>query len=227
MSVQHRVNNNILYKNYNIFYFNINSLLNKLEDVYLAIERCSQTVHFIVLTEVRLFTNENVDYNLPNYNVFFHNSPDRYGGVALYVHRSISCTKTYSRFNNNVNLLLVKTNVRLYIGIIYKAPNVDRETFYRIFKGFLERCNNNRLGTLIIGDFNIDLLKTEGVYRDIIDEHGYTILNKININHATRVSDRSATIIDHVITNIGDADFSISLRDINFSDHRQMIIGFN
>ena len=51
---------------------------------------------------------------------------------------------------------------------------------------------------IILGDFNINLLKPQGYWQDIIDS-----LNlKQFVHTATRVNDKSSTIIDHIYASL-------------------------
>lgn len=221
-------------ESYNILYFNINSLLNKLDYLKDAIERfernTGETVHFIALTETKLYKSETRDFKITYYKPFFKSSQDGYGGVALYVHRSLNCSEELSRSSYNVNMLLVRIpSLDINIGVMYKPPAVNNSTFNPILRSFLKYCDENKRGTIIVGDMNIDLMQKNRhrEYRDSIDDFDFRILNKINQRSATRIGDTSCTIIDHVLTNYEDLSHNVSIRNTHFSDHRQIHISFD
>lgn len=79
----------------------MNSLKNKLDYIEDEIERFEeqngQTLHFVALTETKIPISEVEDYKITHYKSFFKISPDAYGGVALYVHRSLRCSELISQ----------------------------------------------------------------------------------------------------------------------------------
>lgn len=57
-------------KKFNILYLNINSLLNKLNDIELLLDGCEREgilVHFLALTEVRLDDDSSEYFGIQNY----------------------------------------------------------------------------------------------------------------------------------------------------------------
>lgn len=60
------------YDQINLLYSNINSIRNKLYDLEdVAHSSTSKIIHFIALTETRIFDTETDFINLPNYNSYF------------------------------------------------------------------------------------------------------------------------------------------------------------
>lgn len=58
-------------------------------------------IHVIVLSEIWIYENENINFNLINYNAFFCNRNDsRSGGVVIYVHNSLNANKINSVCND-------------------------------------------------------------------------------------------------------------------------------
>lgn len=214
----------------NMLYYNINSLLNKLEFVEEDIhrfERNGDQVHFVALTETKLYRRENGDFNIKDYRSFA-TGQGRYGGVALYVHKDLkNCSVIHNKNTYNVNMLIVSVpNLDVNIGVMYKAPDVSMTDFYPILRNFLERCNESNRGTIIVGDMNIDLLRISknNEYYQILENEGFRVLNK---RAATRIGDTSRTIIDHVLTNCEDLDHKLRIRNTDLSDHRYIHIGFD
>lgn len=128
----------------NMLYYNINSLLNKLEFVEEDIHRFEQIhgdqVDFVALTETKLYRREHGDFNIKHYRSFA-TGQGRYGGVALYVHRDLrNCREFHNENTNNVNMLIVSVpNLNINIGVMYKAPDVPMADFYPILRNFLRR----------------------------------------------------------------------------------------
>lgn len=74
---------------YNALYLNINALKNKFEDLCDLIDKLGN-IHIIALTEIRIIQEENKYFNIPNYIAYFSNRTDGDGGVALYIHNSLT-----------------------------------------------------------------------------------------------------------------------------------------
>lgn len=61
-------------------------------------------------------------------------------------------------------------------------------------------------------------------------ENGFHILNRISANYSTRIASRitgnnhstSKTIIDHILTNMGEYEYKLHLNDNPLSDHREI-----
>lgn len=92
---------------------------------------------------------------------------------------------------------------------------------------------------MLFGDMNVNLLnggdtKTER-YTAVHLSHGFSILNRISKNMATRIANykrgnqvsTSISIIDHILTDINNHKYYLSLIDTPISDHRQIILSFD
>lgn len=68
----------------------------------------------------------------------------------------------------------------------------------------------------------MDLLKTSQAkndYTNIIEMNAYRIENRLSKENATRVTDKTASILDHIITN-QKLDCKINMEDHSISDHK-------
>ncbi|CAH2087112.1 unnamed protein product [Euphydryas editha] len=86
---------------------------------------------------------------------------------------------------------------------------------------------NNRKRALIFGDFNINLLtknRATVIYKEVIQESGYEILNKIDEKYCTRETAMTKSIIDHVCSNIKQNKFHVAIIETPMSDHKQIYI---
>lgn len=220
---------------YNILYLNINSINNKLDHLEDLISDIGN-IHIIALTEIRIFMEQNVYFNLPNYNVFFNNRSDGEGGIALYIHNALSTRLILNVCDNNVHYLLVNiAELSINVALIYKQPSANHD--------ILINCICSILGVhkrvILLGDMNTDLLRSNPKseqYTNAILGHGFSILNKLDPHSATRIGTRhyenygtriSRTIIDHAITDLHNFKFSLSLNSCNISDHKLMVLGFD
>lgn len=95
IDLKHNLNKLIL-GNFNLLYLNINSLLNKLDDLELEIYNLTKNnknkiIHAIALTEIRIHEHITQFFNIPHYTPFFCTRPDDHVGCALFVHESLTC----------------------------------------------------------------------------------------------------------------------------------------
>jgi len=107
------------------------------------------------------------------------------------------------------------------IGFIYRHPSEDANKFIDDFSKCLETLSNDRRTFYILGDTNINISKaspkthhSSKYLQAILSNGAYSLINK-----PTRVTDKSPTLIDHIITN--DNEHSITPRVIlsSLTDH--------
>lgn len=112
------------------------------------------------------------------------------------------------------------------IVVVYKSP-CNNEFFFSILENILQKSNN----TVLIGDFNLNLLKSDDVdvinYNSILNSCNFILLNKPDIEHATRISPTSKTIIDHIASNMISYKYEFSIDSSAISDHKILALSFN
>lgn len=222
---------------FNLLYININSLRNKLFELEAQIQshkNNNNQIHFIALTEVRIFEYDKIYFNLPEYNVFFSTRPDGDGGYALFVHKTLKCEVITTECIHNVNTLNVNViDLNLNIIVMYKQPLVAFSVFREIFNKHIHTRNN----AILVGDMNINILSNGNNTKNYIDslvENGFYILNKITNKFATRVAHRNRgnrlyttkTIIDHIYSNVTEFNYELYLNDNPLSDHKEIQLSF-
>lgn len=208
-----------------IVYFNIRSLRNKLYDLEIIVNSFTILPDIIILTEIWIKPSENDKYNLANYKSFFVNrTTTQSGGVCIFVKNELSTNEIISEDSLETSWLGIKImKHNLNIFGIYRSPSSNQEQFLQKFENILSNNSKN----IIIGDFNLDLLKqntTNTKYLEIIENYGHTILNKINKNHPTRLTSSTSTIIDHIITDCFKFSYQLTLSDSSISDHKQITL---
>lgn len=73
---------------------------------------------------------------------------------------------------------------------------------------------------------NIDLVQNKPIaeiYLNIVEAIGYRLLNKATIENATRKTDATATVIDHILTNI-QGKTTCEVSENTFSDHNTIYV---
>ena len=157
----------------------------------------------------------------------------RGGGLVTYVNQRVCAADDIEKLNNipepspDGEFLFIKIkNCRslsksVIIGNVYRSPSSTPVKFNELFGTVfhnIRRHNNKQI--LIAGDFNVDLIKYD---RDISSQdlielttnHGFIQL----ISRPTRVTDHSATLIDHIYTNKICSTVHSSVVTVDLSDH--------
>lgn len=231
-NVTHTINRE-KFDEYNLFYWNINSLRNKLYQIENEINTFKgKPIQFITLTETRIFEHDIPFYNIPKYNAYFSCREDGHGGAALYVHESIDSNLIESGCKFKVNYVIVNVpSLRSSIAVIYKKPTVSHDKFSMVLTEILTKTNR----IILIGDTNIDILKNNTItnqYLTLIRSLGSDILNSTEKKFATRINNHInamhtiSSTIDHVISNNFNFKFGLSIMDSHLSDHRKMTLAF-
>ena len=130
----------------------------------------------MAITETRLSSNSISNLDISNYNFFHTDSSTPARGAAIYVNKAL---KAIPRSDLIIDLPLVEScwveidpnnnnRKHIMIGCIYKHPTANMEEFTIKFDEFLNQLNSNKYDIYIMGDMNIDLLKSDLLYRSPI-----------------------------------------------------------
>ena len=162
-------------------------------------------------------------------------NPQR-GGVGIFIHNNLKYTeKDFSQFHKDGNFEIVGIDIKelkILLIAIYR-PNGHVNSNTQEFINTLEltlkhiRSTSKDRHVIISGDFNIDLLKVDNPQvrdlTDILVTEGFLPL----ITLPTRVTQYTASTIDHIWSNKADSTSSaIVLNDSYISDHMPNGISF-
>ena len=164
------------------------------------------------------------------------------GGLVIYIHKRVTDIENIELFNPNPEPLntcgefqFVKIhrckgyNRTKIIGNIYRSPARQPEAFLEIFKATLHNLGrHSRKHMTLHGDFNLDLIKhsTDRACQSIIDiasTYGFVQI----VSRPTRITDRSATLIDHIYTNNLEDTISCNILTTDISDHLAIVTTIN
>ena len=164
------------------------------------------------------------------------------GGLAIYIHKRVAELEEIETFNPNPESLntcgefqFVKIhrckgyNRTKIIGNIYRSPARQPEAFLEIFKSTLHNLGrHSRKHMTLHGDFNLDLLKHSSNQTcqsiiDIASTYGFVQI----VSRPTRITDRSATLIDHIYTNNLEDTISCNILTTDISDHLAIVTTIN
>ena len=205
----------------NVGHCNVYHLYNKLHDVCMLLNDV-QPLHLLGISETRL--NPNHDDNsiqIPNYSIFRKDAklPGE-TGMAMYIHQSIApfTTRRADLESNRVECLWVdirpSMSHALTVGFIYRNP-ASTYSWFDDFVHMMDLVNAKSSNVLLLGDFNLDLLKSHPAWESTYSLFGLSQLIKC----PTRVTPTSATLLDHIYTNINNRIINPRLSTISLSDH--------
>ena len=235
----HNLNNS----NLSVISINIQSLpakFNELSDMLSQFNQANFNPDVLCLQETWQISDPSL-FNLPNFQNIILNtrSNARGGGVGIYVKNDLvfSVLTQHSVFLERIIETLfieitTEDNKKLVIGSIYRPGTKNPGmTFTEQFSQFSDTLSGllSDLGSIydnvyIFGDFNLDILKLDenkfiSEYIDTLFSHGFLQI----ITKPTRVSDNSATLIDHILTNSLCEQFDSYILCHHISDHFPII----
>lgn len=212
----------------NILYLNIRSCRNKLDCLESFIHSLNQSIHVIVLSETWLYSWE--IFNIHNYRSYHcTRDSDRGGGVSIFVRQDVSSQMILSTHRDVNDFVVVDLiNEKIKIMGVYNPGRNQLE-----FLNELENVLHDYPKTIVLGDFNINMLDTQqrlvSDYTITVEGSGFLFINPISSDYATRVSNSISTLIDHAFTDISEYSYDFRMMDSepHVSDHRTILLSVN
>ena len=176
------------------------------------------------------------DILLDNFHEPFLQNPAscKGGGLAIYVNKRVAEENKIepydpnpdpSNFSGEFQFIKIHEckgfNQTKIVGNVYRSPSRKAETFNSLLDSVLYKINRHcKKHIIIAGDFNMDLIKYESTeeFQDLINimaNHGFVQI----ISRPTRITDTSATLLDHVYTNNVEKTISSNVITLDLSDH--------
>ena len=193
---------------FSLFHMNIHSLNKNGDELRQFLSTVNHDFDVPVLSEIWSCNINHFSNLIQGYN-FYYDLPDssNVGGVGIYVRSTLShnivdmykISRSHDCRVENIWMEVTKGCSKYIIGEIYRHPGHKISEFMQTFDSVLSQISNCKLPCFIAGDINIDLKK----FQSHTDTKAY--LDCLIVNNfvpvvvmPTRISDRSATLIDHV-----------------------------
>ena len=193
-------------------HLNISSLPYHFQELESLLASINFNFDIIGITESRILTNKQLstDINLKNYTIEQSPTLSNKGGALLYISDSLkykprtdlNISKDKELESIFIEILNAKEN-NVIVGCIYRHPSMDANEFNTDFLSpLLQKLSYEKKKIILLGDFNIDLLKHESISTvcDFLDQIT-TNLFKPCIDKPTRITSNSRTLIDNIFTN--------------------------
>ena len=195
---------------FSLLHLNIRSISNKFDSFKNLIDTPNLPFQIIELTETWLNENNMDCFNLENYEYLGSSrTTKKGGGVGLYILKQLEFKSRDDLTKNIENIIETKfteiTNnngKNFIIGVIYRPPNSNFETFKNTMNTILEKIDKENKICYLMGDFNINLFKSESCdYANQFIEQLFTSSFFPLITKATRITYHTAALIDNIFTN--------------------------
>ena len=192
-----------------LMHLNIRSIPSNLTKLVQYLSNLNVNFDTIGITETWLNETNKYIYNLNGYNHVPLVRQDRiHGRVSLFISASISyrILNEISIVNKDIECIFIEIELngdRIHVGIIYRTPDADCRNFCDYLVNILESLKPHNQSCYIMGDYNIDLLKHST--HNPTSEFLYLMFSNSFIplmNKPTRVTHKTATLIDNIFTNI-------------------------
>ena len=180
-------------------HLNINHAVNKLADIQSILCNSGKNFHIFGFSESRLTEHiSDSDMFVPGYNIL-RNDPkiQKETGLLVYVNKCVNIKRIAYLENFSIECIWLEISIKktkpVLVGFIYRNPSELVDWIDR-FERMMDAVANEMKETIILGDFNIDLLKPNKRWTQIYE------LNNLHqvIEFPTRVTPTSKTLIDHI-----------------------------
>ena len=207
-------------------HLNIRSISRNFDKLRLFLENSGNNCSVIGLTETWLTPNISHLFSISGFDFVYRNRKERMGGgVGLYIPNKFeySIHEELNVMTDVVESLFVEmvnpNGKNILIGVVYRPPGSNPNDFLLYVQNLMQNSIFTNKHVYLMGDFNIDLMKcnSQHISQEFVETLMSVSLLPL-ISKPTRVTDRSATLIDNIFCNILPIPESgIVLSDI--SDH--------
>ena len=205
---------NVNNKSFSLIHLNIHSLEKNKEELESTLSLLDFKFDVIGISETKLKSNiaPKYDIGMEGYKHFSTPSEANKGGVILYIlnkHITSQCNK-YDKIMYKSKLLesvfaeiKIPNKKNILIACIYRHPSMDIRTFNDEHLSPLFDEINMKKHIFLLGDFNIDLMKTDEnipstEFCDMVTSAQFVP----HIIHPTRITPHSKTLIDNIFSNV-------------------------
>ena len=218
---------------FSLFHINLNSLDAHLDDLQTTLASLNFPFHIIGISETRenYSTGFKMNNNLNGFTLFFQPSRSAAGGVAIYASKYLNAfgRTDLSTTDDDFETVWVEINNTKAKNILcccaYRHPSSNPVRFKEHLESILSQLTRENKNIFIMGDFNINLLSSETHPESndfILMLNSFFLLPYIL--QPTRITERSATLIDNIFANTYSMDAISGNLVSKISDHLPQLL---
>ena len=228
-------------KGLHFVHLNCNSLCSKIDEIREFV--LVTNPHVICFSETKLdFSHTDAEVSIDNYSCVRKDRNRHGGGVACYVHKSIDYDVRLDFSDNFENIfidILLPMTAPILLGVVYRPPT-DTCFVENLTNSIANSNTFDAQEVYIMGDFNVNLIDRKMKlihkkgYRFSKEESNYStplhMTKKYNqflksygltqlIDEATRKTDKTQSLLDHILVNTPDKVSQSGVLEKAISDH--------
>ena len=232
MSAQSMLNLGLHKKGFKMGHLNVQGIQNKIDQIDLLLKSSQNNIQVLGLSESKLNSfHMNHIFEVKNYQMFrkdrtiSEERPQQGGGLLVYVKEGINCKRRCDLECERIECVWLEiflTNSKSFlVGNIYRHPN-ETISWNEQFENYLEKVLECEKEVYLLGDFNRDLMQDniKQSWLEYMETFGLFQFIKV----PTRVTDQSATLIDHVYSNTHTNILMTTVPQVGLSDHFPIFI---
>ena len=201
-----------------IGHLNVCHIINKVDDILSILNNNGHPFHVFGITESHLndLISDN-ELNIPGYNFVRKDGKTKLkNGIIVYISNSLQFSRKQDLEDHGVESIWIEIKLKnispIPIGFVYKNPK-ELVNWNLNLNSMLEQATILYNEIIILGDFNIDLLKNQQKWMNNIQHFN---LNQV-IKSVTRPA--AKTLIDHIYVTNKSHISEVSVPVLNLSDH--------
>ena len=180
-----------------IGHLNINSVINKLDDVSSILYNSNNPFHIFGLTESRLNSKiHDNDINIPGFTPI-RNDPKapKATGILVYVNNSLTIKRCHDLEQHGVESVWLEIKFKqckpLKVGFVYRNPK-ELANWNDSFSSMMDAASLDATEIILLGDFNINLSNSKNSWLKLTET--YRLIQIVDM--PTRL--QAQTLLDHI-----------------------------
>jgi hypothetical protein len=171
-----------------------------------------RTPSILCLSETHLTSDILDEYCIKDYDLLRCDSFSRHtGGVAMYVESNLNYEIIFNCCHSKTWILAVKIigGLNAVVAVVYKSPKEKIFSFLDALEEMFDAVDFYGRPLILVGDVNLNVLrKSKNVSRYLQLLSVYNL--KQHVVEPTRIINSSATLIDHVVSNLNNVNIVVN-----------------
>ena len=162
---------------------------------------------------------------IPSFTIHRRDRHNRGGGILVYVSNRFRSRRRCDIEDESIEAVWIELRIKrrvILLGNVYRPPGSDA-TFMTNLEVMVEKAVSECKLVVLMGDFNVNLLKTSSLVEHLLSITGSNALTQL-ISKPTRITDQSESLIDALFTSDTSIFHSTGTFSVTGSDH-MMIYG--